>query len=223
MVEDMRVAARQQIVAGLEQNRTPDQIARSLIGLKNRVTGKREGGIVGLNSRQVELMLSTEAKLLSGDPAQMRDYLTLKTRDRRFDSAVRKAIEAGRPLNADDLGKIMRQLRDRNLQLRAKTIARNESITSMRAGRHEGFVQMLETGRVSEDQIERSWDATGDDHTRLSHLALRGQKVTGLSAPFVSPVTGARMMFPGDASLGAPAEELIQCRCFEHIRIRYIR
>ncbi|WP_313522525.1 phage minor head protein [Shinella sp.] len=219
----MRAAARQQIVAGLEQNRTPDQIARSLIGLKNRVTGKREGGVIGLNSRQVELMLNTEAKLLSGDPALMREYLTLKTRDRRFDSAVRKAIETGRPVNADDLGKIMRQLRDRNVQLRAKTIARNESITAMRAGRHEGFVQMLETGRVSEDQIERRWDATGDDHTRLSHLALHGQKVTGLSAPFVSPVTGARMMFPGDASLGAPAEELIQCRCFEHIRIRYIR
>lgn len=212
-----------QIVAGLEQSRTPDQIARSLIGLKNSVTGKREGGIIGLNSHQVELMLSTEAKLLSGDPALMKEYLRLKTRDRRFDSAVRRAIKEGRPVSADDLGKIMRQLRDRNVQLRAKTIARNESITAMRAGRHEGFVQMLETGRVSEDQIERRWDATGDDHTRLSHLALHGQKVTGLSAPFVSPVTGARMMFPGDASLGAPAEELIQCRCFEHIRIRYIR
>jgi hypothetical protein len=219
----MRAAARLQIVAGLEQNRTPDQIARSLIGLKNRVTGKREGGIIGLNSRQVELMLNTETKLLSGDPAQMRDYLTLKTRDRRFDRTVRKAIEAGRPVNADDLGKIMRQLRDLNVQLRAKTIARNESITALRAGRHEGFVQLLETGRVSEDQLERSWDATGDDRTRLSHLAMHGQKVTGLSAPFVSPVTGARMMFPGDASLGAPAEEVIQCRCFEHVRIRYIR
>ncbi|MGQ3295778.1 MAG: phage minor head protein [Shinella sp.] len=191
--------------------------------MKNRITGKREGGIIGLNSRQVELMLNTEAKLLSGDPAKMRDYLALKTRDRRFDRAVRRAIEASRPVNADDLGKIMRQLRDRNLQLRAKTIARNESITAKRAGRHEGFVQLIETGRVSEDQIERSWDATGDDRTRLSHLAMHGQKVTGLSAPFVSPVTGARMMFPGDASLGAPADELVQCRCFEQIRIRYIR
>jgi len=219
----MRLVARQQIVAGLEQNKTPDQIARSLIGVKSRVTGKRDGGIIGLNSRQVELMLNTEAKLLSGDPAKMRDYLSLKTRDRRFDNAVRKAIENGRPVNADDLGKIMRQLRDRNLQLRAKTIARDQTITAMRAGRHEGFVQMLETGRVSEDQIERRWDATGDDRTRLSHLALHGETVTGLSVPFVSPVSGARMMFPGDASLGAPAEELIQCRCFEHIRIRYIR
>ena len=219
----MRAAVREQIVAGFEQNRTPDQIARTLIGLKNRVTGKREGGIIGLNSHQVELMLSTEAKLQSGDPALMKEYLRLKTRDRRFDSTVRKAIEAGRPVNSADLDKIMRQLRDRNVQLRAKTIARNESITAMRAGRHEGFVQLLETGRISEDQIERSWDATGDDRTRLSHLAMNGQKVVGLSAPFVSPTTGARLMFPGDTSLGAPAEEIIQCRCFEHIRIRYIR
>lgn len=219
----MRVAARAQILSGLEQNKTPDQIARSLIGVKNHVTGKRDGGIIGLNSRQVELMISTEAKLLSGDPVQMRAYLNLKTRDRRFDRAVRKAIEEGRPVSAGDLGKIMRQLRDRNVQLRAKTIARNESITAMRAGRHEGFVQLLETGRITEDQIERTWDAAADDRTRLSHLAMEGQKVTGLSQPFVSPVSGARLMYPGDTSLGAPAEEIIQCRCFEHIRIRYIR
>lgn len=219
----MRAAARAQIVAGLEQNLTPEQIARSLIGVKNRVTGRREGATIGLNSRQVELMVSTEAKLLSGDPALMREYFRLKTRDKRFDSVVRKAIEAGRPVNAADLDKIMRQLRDRNLQLRAKTIVRNESITAVRAGRHEGFVQLLETGRVSENQIERTWDAAEDDKTRLSHLAMEGQKVTGLSQPFVSPVTGARLMYPGDTSLGAPAEEIIQCRCFEHIRIRYIR
>lgn len=219
----MRLAARQQIVAGLEQNKTPDQIARSLIGVKNRITGKREGGILGLNSHQVDFISDAEAKLLSGDPALMRDYFRLKTRDRRFDGSVRKAIAEGRPVNAADLAKIMRQLRDRNLQLRAKTIARDQSITAIRAGRHEGFDQLLETGRVSEDQIERTWEDTGDGRERLSHALLDDQKVVGMSAPFVSPVTGARMMYPGDTSLGAPASETVQCRCWENIRIRYIR
>jgi len=219
----MRAAARIQILAGLEQNKTPDQIARSLIGVKNRVNGLREGGIIGLTSRQVDFIISAEAKLRSGDPKLMREYLQLGTRDKRFDRLVMTAIKEGKPVSAIDAGRMITRLKDRNLQLRAKTIARNESITAMRAGRHEGFVQLVETGRVSEDQIERSWDATGDDRTRLSHLALHGQKVTGLSRPFVSPVSGAQMMFPGDASLGAPAEELVQCRCLEHIRIRYIR
>lgn len=219
----MRAAARIQILAGIEQNKTPDQIARSLIGVKNRVNGLREGGIIGLTSRQVEFIISAEEKLRSGDPKLMRDYLQLGTRDKRFDRLVMKAIKEGKPVSAIDAGRMIARLKDRNLQLRAKTVARNESITAMRAGRHEGFVQLLETGRVSEDQIERSWSAASDEKTRLSHLALHGQKVIGLSQPFVSPISGARMMFPGDQSLGAQAEEVVQCRCFEHIRLRFIR
>lgn len=219
----MRAAARAQIVAGLEQNKTPDQIARSLIGQKNRVTGKREGGIIGLTSMQVDFILSAEEKLRSGDPKLMRQYLQLGTRDKRFDRLVTKAIKEGKPVSADDTARIIARLKDKNLQLRATTIARTESITAMRAGRHEGYQQLLEGGAVREDQIERTWDATGDAVTRLSHMALEGQKVTGFSQPFVSPLSGAQMMFPGDPSLGAPADETVNCRCWENIRIRYIR
>lgn len=219
----MRAAARDQILAGIQQNKTPDQIARSLIGIKSRITGKREGGIIGLSSAQVAFTAAAEVKLRSGDPKLMREYLTLKTRDKRFDGTVRRAIAAGKPVSAEDTAKIMRQLRDRNLKLRATTIARDQSITALRAGRHEGYRQLLDSGKVREEQIERTWDATGDKRTRLSHMAMEGQKVIGLSQPFVSPVTGSMMMYPGDTSMGAPASETIQCRCFEQVRIRYIR
>lgn len=219
----MRAAARDQIVSGIQQNKTPDQIARSLIGIKSPITGKRQGGIIGLSSAQVEFTAAAEGKLRSGDPKLMREYLTLKTRDRRFDATVRRAIAAGKPVSAEDTAKIMRQMRERNLKLRATTIARDQSITALRAGRHEGYRQLLDSGKVTDDQIERTWDAAADDRTRLSHLAMEGQKVTGLSQPFVSPISGARMLFPGDTSLGAPAKETVLCRCFERIRIRYIR
>lgn len=210
-------------MAGIAANKTPKQIAAGLIGSKNRATGRREGGIIGLTARQADMIIEAEAKLRSGDPALMRQYLALKTRDRRFDKAIAKAIREERPVNAADTAKIIRHLRDRNLKFRADLIAENETITALRAGRHEGYRQMLESGAVDEEQIERTWDATGDARTRLSHMALEGQKVTGLSQPFISPLTGAMMMFPGDGSLGAPASETIRCRCFEKVRIRYIR
>lgn len=212
-----------QIVAGMDANKTPDQIARSLIGVRSKLTGKREGGVIGLNAPQTEFIIKAEAKLRSGDPELMRQYFSLKTRDKRFDATVRKAIEDGKPLPQETTTRLIERLRDRNLQLRGKTIARDQSITALRAGRHEGYLQLLDDGKVTEDQIERTWDATGDSRTRLSHMAMEGQKVTGMSTPFVSPITGARFLFPGDSSLGAPADETIQCRCVENIRIRYIR
>jgi hypothetical protein len=44
----------------------------------------------------------------------------------------------------------------------------------------------------------------------------------GIDQPFVSPLTGAQMMFPHDVSRGAPASEIIGCRCFYEIKIDYI-
>ena len=68
--------------------------------------------------------------------------------------------------------------------------------------------------------VRKVWRATGDDRTRDSHMALNGVEV-GIDAPFISPLTGARLMYPHDTSLGAPASETIQCRCFYEIKIDY--
>jgi hypothetical protein len=211
------------ILAGMVANNTPDQIARSLIGTRTQTTGRRKGGVIGLNARQVEFIIDAEEKLRSGDPALMREYFRLTTRDKRFDATIRKAIESGKALPSETTTRAIERLRDRNLQLRGKTIARDQSITALRAGRHEGFKQLLDGGKVTEDQIERTWSDTGDGRERPSHALLDKQMVKGMSLPFISPLTGAQMMYPGDTSLGAPASETVQCRCFESIRIRYIR
>lgn len=63
-----------------------------------------------------------------------------------------------------------------------------------------------------QNMIEKEWIATDDDRVRDTHEELDGQRVVGLNTPFVSP-SGARMLFPHDASLGAPPGELINCRC----------
>lgn len=232
----MRRAVRETIVEGISQNRTPQAIALDLVGRKSKVTGLRQNGLIGLTPAQAQSTLKIRNALLTGDPEGLSAYLGMKLRDKRYTAvveAVRRngwdaALEAYnkrrtvKVTKAELIATLMADHKSRALMFRADLIAENETLTALRAGRHEGYLQLLESGTVSEDQIERTWDATGDKRTRPDHMAMEGQKVTGLSAPFVAP-DGSRLMFPGDTSLGASAKQTIRCRCIERIRIRYIR
>lgn len=56
----------------------------------------------------------------------------------------------------------------------------------------------------------KRWDAIVDDKTREDHLDVNGA-VVPIDEPFI--VGGYEMMYPGDESLGAGPEEIINCRC----------
>ena len=56
----------------------------------------------------------------------------------------------------------------------------------------------------------KTWKTFGDAKVRPSHKAANGQRVP-LDMPFT--VGGYEMMFPNDSSLGAPAGEVVNCRC----------
>ncbi|MCL6653486.1 hypothetical protein A6R70_14430 [Agrobacterium rubi] len=227
---------RQVIVSGISENRTPQAIALDLVGRKSKITGLREGGLIGLTPAQAQTTLRIRNALITGDREGLADYLGMKLRDKRYSTVVADVRRSGwdaaleaynknrsvKVTKAQLIATLIADHKSRALRFRADLIAENETLTALRAGRHEGYKQLLDSGTVSEDQIERSWDATGDKKTRPDHMAMEGQQVTGLSVPFVAP-DGSRMMFPGDTSMGAPAKQTIRCRCFERIRIRYIR
>lgn len=59
--------------------------------------------------------------------------------------------------------------------------------------------------------IYKRWIATTDGRVREDHLAMNGVEVP-LNEPFILP-DGSKVMFPGDISMGAPPEQVIQCRC----------
>ena len=86
---------------------------------------------------------------------------------------------------------------------RAETVARTEVINASNAA--SDFAAQS-TGVVS----EKEWIATRDDRVRDTHAGADGQKV-GAEEPF--SVGGARLLWPGDTSLGAPAGEVVNCRC----------
>lgn len=164
---------------------------QTALDIAGRVVGRqRTGGLVGLHSRQVNWVQNYRARLV--------------TEDRPADQVERMA---GRYAN-----KLLRQ--------RGETIARTETIKALNAGRQEGLDQLVDSGRLDADQIDRIWDSTADSRTRPTHAAADGQSA---GSDGVFTVGGYQMRYPGDTSLGAPAGEVVNCRCYMAPKIDYFK
>lgn len=219
ILEDQRAAVRAALVAAVARTEHPRTTALTIVGRVSRATGGREGGIIGLNGPQRDALARARSELASGDPAQMRNYLTRKLRDRRFDRSVTKAIREGRPVPADVAASAAERYSARLLKRRGDTIGRTESLNGLRAAKLESYEQLVESGRVPADLIDKTWRSTRDLRTRDSHAYLNGT-VVRLREPFQS-ISGALLMYPGDTSMGAPAEEIVECRCDFTARINW--
>jgi hypothetical protein len=58
--------------------------------------------------------------------------------------------------------------------------------------------------------VGRMWVTAGDERVRASHAFAEGQ-IVGIHEPFI--VQGQLLMYPGDTSLGATLDNVINCRC----------
>lgn len=220
ITQDTREGLRQVLTATMERNTAPRTAALDVVGRLNRATGRREGGLVGLTSQQMEWADTAFSELVSGDPKALRNYLTRKARDRRFDRAVLRALRDEKPIPASEASRIVSRYRDRLLKYRGDTIARTELLGSLHHAQNEGLQQLVDNGTVRADQITRKWDSAEDSATRDSHRAMDGQTV-GVNEPFTTGA-GYRLMHPGDTSLGAPGAEVINCRCVSRPNIDFI-
>lgn len=222
IVEESRTAVRSTLDDGMANGRNPRMVALDIVGRYDKGEGRRVGGVVGLTSDQEAWSRSVRNRLnmVASNPDEAKRYFDMKLRDARFDSVVRKAIESGKPLTQEQVESLVTRYKDRALKHRGDTIARTESISSLSAARYESTQQVIESGAAREKDVKRVWDATNDDRTRFTHSEMEGQSV-GLNEPYVSP-SGARLMHPHDRSLGAPASEVIGCRCTERIEIDWI-
>lgn len=197
LVTSQRDSIRSALVEGMQSGGGIDDIAQAL------------RGSIGLTESQRRAVESYRRLLESGDAAALRRDL----RDRRFDSSVARAVEDGEVLGEERIDRMVDRYLDRFLQYRAENIARTESLYAVGAARRESLTQALEQLGEPRSSVVRTWAATKDARTRDSHAEMDGQR-RGMDEPYESP-SGALLMFPGDSSLGAPAEEIINCRCTE--------
>jgi len=145
VVDDTRVLIAQTIRGGLEAGEGPLRTALDIGG--RVVNGKRQGGLVGLHSRQAGWVQNYRAKLLA----------------------------EGRPQSQID--RMAQQYSNKLLRQRGETIARTETIKALNAGRQEALDQLIENPNndVQAQDVVRAWDSTGDGKTRETHAAADGQ------------------------------------------------
>jgi uncharacterized protein with gpF-like domain len=124
---------------------------------------------------------------------------------------VRKELSAG-VVNGEGIealaARIDKLYLDHIIPNRSETIARTEVINASNMGSYQGAAA---TGVATEKQ----WISTHDDRARPDHWNVAdggadGQ-VSKMEDPFV--VGGHKLMWPGDSSQGAPADQIINCRC----------
>lgn len=218
IVDETRELVRGVLLQGRIDGSSPKALIVKLVGRVSRATGQREGGLIGLSRPQAEYLEAARAELASADPKGLRNYLTRGRRDRRYDRSVRKALREGTAVPADVATMAGNRYGARLAALRAETIGSTESLAAVRASKQEAWDQLVASGRMAEDDLKKVWIRSSARNKRDSHIAMAGQTV-GLKEAFVSP-TGARMMHPGDGSLGAGASDLVSCQCDFAVRVK---
>jgi len=216
MSDGQQELVREVLTEGLEQGVNPRQQALGLVGRMD-ATGKRTGGFIGLTTQQAGWVANARDELENLN----QNYFTRELRDKRLDSTIRKAINDGQELTPQQINRAITRLQGRTLKYRGDVIARTESIKALSAGHDESVNQAVEKGEVDRQDVDSEWDSSGPDgRTRDSHLLMEGQRRKH-GDPFDFPF-GGQAMFPRDDSLGAPASELIQCRCRKNTTINFI-
>ena len=133
-----------------------------------------------------------------------------KTSKDRFNRAFRKALQegnelgySGRRLQSYVANEVKKVLSKQNLT-RALTIAKTETNALANLGRQIGAKS---TGII----YTKEWISQRDGVVRDAHVSLDGTEVNEDDS-FV--YQGYKLEYPGDSSLGAPANLTVNCRCF---------
>lgn len=218
IVEDQKVAIRSALEEGLSRGDNPTKTALQVVGRINRVTGKREGGVIGLTAQQSQFVAKAREELSLADPEGIRNYLGRARRDKRFDRTVLKALKDGKPLPAETVDRITSRYADGLQKLRADTIALHETFEALNTSKEIAFRQQVDKGRVQAQNVTKTWRHTPQEHPRAQHVFMNGQEVR-FDQPFVAP-DGTAIPYPH--APGVPARHTLGCKCYCDFRIDFV-
>ena len=232
VIEDQKEQARIVIREAAVVGQHPRDTARAIVGKVDPATGKRTGGILGLDRARRGVFQRVMDGMMT--PNGVRDlvtvprdgsapYVTLTSVNEATKQRILRAYHRGEAVPPADIAISRKQLRNKLMKDRGDTIARTEALNGLRAGRHEGMEQLVESGAVRRDQIRIRWQATLDSRVRDTHRFLHNQKVR--MGEFFNPAPGVFMQYPGDLEHSPDnpkglAANVISCRCLAVYRIR---
>lgn len=221
--------ARRVIADGFQKGQGPQTIATDIAGRVNPISGRREGGIIGLSDPQAGYVDSMRARLQSGDPDEMMKVLGsfdkdgkwkpgtgMTRRDRRYDAQIKRAIAAvakgkPNPLTFNAIDEMAAKYSDRLLARRAEDIARTETAQGVMLARAEATQQALEKSGLADQAVTKEWMHSGGPlDARETHIEMHGKKVTGISGVFFLS-DGSVMLHSHDPAGGV--KNNANCRC----------
>lgn len=141
-----------------------------------------------------------------------------KTSKKRYDTSFRKALQEALELNytgtrlQNYVANAVKDVLSQKNLTRALTIARTESNKIANFGRGIGAKS---TGLI----YTKEWISQRDGLVRDAHVTLDGTEIPENST---FKYSGYTLEYPGDSSLGAPANLTVNCRCFLNYHVKEI-
>lgn len=142
------------------------------------------------------------------------------TNQKNIDEAVSVAAQSkdadGRLLPRRDQAREAGVLAARKFKGRLQGIATTETQNAAETSKAtevevlSGREPSVVAGSPGDAGVDKEWFSVGDENVRDSHVAADGQ-TRDLSKPYL--VGGQLLRWPGDTSLGATVENVINCRC----------
>jgi hypothetical protein len=213
MIEGMREV----LTENLARGQNPYEAGRLIAGRVNRVTGTREGGLIGLSRPQMQTVARIERAMREGDTAYMREYLSLKLRDKRLDRSILKAINEGKGLSAADAERVARLYANRALKYRGDQIAIHETHMALARAKRDAYQQQIDAGKLEAQDMTKTWRRTVSREPRMDHLMMAG-KTVGFNEMFTLP-DGIQCAGPHDPSL--PVRHTAGCKCDLEITVDF--
>lgn len=188
---------REATIAGIRAGLTVDQLAQKL---------RR---VIGLNAQQQRAVDTYQRSLEQGSSDALRRTL----RDPTFDATISNVIDSDSVLSANQIERMVGGYSRKLQQARAQTIAETETLKIMNQGRYSAVAQLVE---VTGARGMKTWLHTSAAEPRQSHLAIVGDTIPVDEA---FDVGGAQLLYPGDTSLGAGPDQIVNCACGIHYSI----
>lgn len=195
MQRQQRELIRQALIDGMRMDETSEQLTT------------RYKNTVGLTRAQYRSVNTYRLSLMQNNNDTANDNLLHMT---GLDIQVQKAIDENDKLTTNQITLMVDRYIDNLRRDRAKTIANTEALRILNQGRNIAVRQVATIAGLDPRSGTKRWITTMDGRERDTHAALNGDEVD-MDEPFVSP-SGANLMTPGDTSLGAPPQEIINCR-----------